>query len=76
MNLTFVLSPLTGVAFYKYFKDNCRDSYAYAYDEASHTALWTCDSKKKADYTLTFCPSGGKLVEQHAGGPEIFDFNN
>jgi len=65
----------TGVAYYKYFKDNCPNSYAYAYDEASHTALWTCDSKKKADYTLTFCPSGGKLVEQPAGGPENFDFN-
>lgn len=53
-----------GVAYYHYFKDHCRNSYAYAYDESSGTALWTCDSKKKADYTLTFCPPGGKFVDQ------------
>ena len=34
----------------------CRDSYAYAYDESSGTALWTCPSSKNADYTVTFCP--------------------
>ncbi|KAJ8082347.1 hypothetical protein PM082_008202 [Marasmius tenuissimus] len=48
--------PASGVQFYSYFKDNCRNSYAYAYDEASQTALWTCDSGLNADYTLTFCP--------------------
>lgn len=26
----------------------CPNSYAYAYDESSHTALWTCDSNLKA----------------------------
>ena len=35
-------------------EDNCPNSYAYAYDESSGTALWTCD--KAADYTITFCP--------------------
>ena len=45
-----------GVSFYSYFKSNCPNAYAYAYDESSGTALWTCDSTKKADYTLTFCP--------------------
>ncbi|EEB92123.1 hypothetical protein MPER_09417, partial [Moniliophthora perniciosa FA553] len=34
----------------------CPNSYAYAYDESSNTALWTCDSSLNADYTLTFCP--------------------
>jgi len=67
--------PSSGVAYYKYFKNSCPNSYVYAYDESSHTALWTCDSKKKSDYTLTFCPSGGKLVEQPAGGPENLDFD-
>ena len=35
---------------------NCPNAYAYAYDEQSGTALWTCDSNKRADYTITFCP--------------------
>ncbi|KAF8810309.1 thaumatin-like protein [Phlegmacium glaucopus] len=48
--------PSSGVAFYSYFKNNCPRSYAYAYDESSNTALWTCNSGLKADYTLTFCP--------------------
>ncbi|KAI0729579.1 thaumatin-like protein [Fomitopsis betulina] len=46
--------PASGVQYYSYFKDNCPDSYAYAYDESSGTALWTCN--KPADYTITFCP--------------------
>ncbi|KAH9856497.1 thaumatin-like protein [Lenzites betulinus] len=46
----------SGVAFYSYFKDNCPDSYAYAFDESSGTALWTCPSPMAADYTITFCP--------------------
>ncbi|KAI0629410.1 thaumatin-like protein [Trametes polyzona] len=48
--------PPSGVQFYSYFKNNCPNSYAYAYDESSGTALWTCDSNLKADYTITFCP--------------------
>ncbi|KAF9448441.1 thaumatin-like protein [Macrolepiota fuliginosa MF-IS2] len=48
--------PNSGVAFYSYFKSNCPNSYAYAFDESSGTALWTCDSGLNADYTLTFCP--------------------
>ena len=38
-------------------EDNCPNSYAYAYDESSGTALWTCDANKGADYTITFCPA-------------------
>ncbi|KAL5497725.1 hypothetical protein ACEPAH_2656 [Sanghuangporus vaninii] len=48
--------PPDGVQFYHYFKDNCPNAYAYAFDESSGTALWTCDSGLNADYTLTFCP--------------------
>jgi hypothetical protein len=43
-----------GVAYHEYFKKHCPQAYTYAYDDAS--ALKTCDSKLKADYTLTFCP--------------------
>jgi hypothetical protein len=48
--------PKKGVPHYQYFKKNCRNSYVYAYDEKSGTALWTCPASKKADYTITFCP--------------------
>ncbi|MBW0520182.1 hypothetical protein O181_059897 [Austropuccinia psidii MF-1] len=45
--------PTSGVQYYDYFKSRCPDSYAYAYDEASQSALYTCVG---ADYVLTFCP--------------------
>jgi len=48
--------PSSGVQYYSYFKSNCPNSYAYAYDESSGTALWTCASDLNADYTVTFCP--------------------
>lgn len=38
-------------------EDNCPNAYAYAYDEGSGTALWTCAASKGADYTITFCPA-------------------
>ncbi|KAI1789072.1 Osmotin thaumatin-like protein [Ganoderma leucocontextum] len=53
---TAATCPTSGVQDYTFFKTNCPNSYAYAYDEASGTALWTCDSSKAADYTVTFCP--------------------
>ncbi|KAG8989795.1 hypothetical protein FRB94_014007 [Tulasnella sp. JGI-2019a] len=40
--------PPSGVPNYSYFKDNCPDSYVYAYDESA--------SSSEADYTITFCP--------------------
>ncbi|KZT64977.1 Osmotin, thaumatin-like protein [Daedalea quercina L-15889] len=46
----------SGVEYYSFFKGNCPDAYAYAYDESSGTALWTCDASLNANYTLTFCP--------------------
>ncbi|KAN0084304.1 Thaumatin [Tylopilus felleus] len=48
--------PSSGVAYYSYFKGNCPNSYCYAYDESSGTALWTCSSNLTAVYTITFCP--------------------
>jgi len=45
--------PSSGVEFYSYFKSNCPNAYAYAYDDA--TSLKTC-SNLAADYTITFCP--------------------
>ncbi|KAJ6452068.1 thaumatin [Mycena sanguinolenta] len=49
--------PPSGVTNYAYFKNNCPDAYAYAYDESSGTALWTCPSSANAGYTVTFCPA-------------------
>ncbi|POV96188.1 hypothetical protein PSTT_15784 [Puccinia striiformis] len=46
--------PKDRVQYYNYFKSNCPDAYAYAYDESSQSALWTCN--QPADYTVTFCP--------------------
>ncbi|KAH9846701.1 thaumatin family-domain-containing protein [Lenzites betulinus] len=54
---TAATCPSSGVEFYSYFKGTCPNSYAYAFDESSGTALWTCDSGLNADYTLTFCPT-------------------
>jgi len=48
--------PSSGVTNYAYFKNNCPDAYAYAYDEPSGTALWTCSTNLNAAYTITFCP--------------------
>lgn len=59
---TAATCPPSGVEYYSFFKGNCPDAYAYAYDESSGTALWKCDSSLSADYTLTFCPSGAVAV--------------
>ncbi|KAI0686447.1 thaumatin-like protein [Cytidiella melzeri] len=53
---TAATCPPSGVQYYDFFKGNCPDSYAYAFDESSNTALWTCDSGLNSDYTVTFCP--------------------
>ncbi|KAJ7935886.1 thaumatin-like protein [Mycena leptocephala] len=53
---TAATCPPSGVTNYHYFKDNCPNAYAYAYDESSGTALWTCPTSKNAAYTITFCP--------------------
>ncbi|KII96153.1 hypothetical protein PLICRDRAFT_49044 [Plicaturopsis crispa FD-325 SS-3] len=53
---TAATCPNSTVTDYSFFKSNCPDSYAYAYDESSGTALWRCDSSKEIDYTVTFCP--------------------
>ncbi|KAF8893588.1 thaumatin-like protein [Infundibulicybe gibba] len=56
--------PMTGVAYYDYFKKGCKSGYVYAYDETSGTALWTCPTQRKTDYTLTFCPTEQKEVNE------------
>ncbi|KAJ7736257.1 thaumatin [Mycena metata] len=48
--------PNSGVLDYSFFKTNCPNAYAYAYDESSQSALWTCAHSKNAQYTVTFCP--------------------
>ncbi|KAN0133077.1 thaumatin family domain containing protein [Lactarius tabidus] len=48
--------PNSTVQYYSYFKGSCPNSYAYAFDESSGTALWTCPSTLDSNYTLTFCP--------------------
>ncbi|THH19533.1 hypothetical protein EUX98_g8757 [Antrodiella citrinella] len=47
--------PSSGSATYNYFKSDCPDAYAYAFDD--QRGLWTCDASLKADYTITFCPA-------------------
>ncbi|PFH53478.1 hypothetical protein AMATHDRAFT_45363 [Amanita thiersii Skay4041] len=49
-------TSFTDMSFFGYFKGNCPNSYAYAFDESSGTALWTCDAGRRASYTVTFCP--------------------
>ncbi|KAI0036913.1 thaumatin-like protein [Vararia minispora EC-137] len=53
---TAATCPPSGVAYYSYFKNNCPNTYVYAYDESSGDALFTCPSTSRADYTVTFCP--------------------
>ncbi|KAG8905727.1 hypothetical protein FRB99_008364 [Tulasnella sp. 403] len=48
--------PPSGVPHYNYFKSKCPNSYVYAYDEKSGTALWKCPSNQRPNYTITFCP--------------------
>ncbi|GAA5910930.1 hypothetical protein JCM8208_006690 [Rhodotorula glutinis] len=46
--------PTSGVKYYDWWKEACPIAYAYAYDEASGTALFTCT--KQVDWIITFCP--------------------
>jgi hypothetical protein len=47
--------PSSGVPFYSYFKNNCPNAYAYAYDDNTG-GLHTCPTSSGADFTVTFCP--------------------
>ncbi|KAE8542310.1 hypothetical protein D1P53_001084 [Cryptococcus gattii VGV] len=60
-----------GVDYYTLFKDNCNTSYAYAYDEKSGTALWTCSGSP--DYTVEFCPAGSNYVGAKEASHEYVD---
>jgi len=53
---TAATCPSSGVQYYSYFKSNCPNTYVYAYDESSGTALFSCASSNQADYAITFCP--------------------
>lgn len=59
----------------------CPNQYSYAYDEVSGNALHTCATG--ANYTVTFCPSGGgsvslngahTLTPQHATSMRLDDY--
>ncbi|RXK37399.1 hypothetical protein M231_05299 [Tremella mesenterica] len=64
------------VDYYHLFKDNCPNSYAFAYDEASGTALWTCPAPvgSEPDYTVTFCASGAGYVGSTTAS-DMYDYN-
>ncbi|GAA5820608.1 hypothetical protein JCM10212_004095 [Sporobolomyces blumeae] len=51
--------PSSAIPNYPWWKKNCPIAYAYAYDESSGTALFTCE--KRVDWMVTFCP-----------GPELY----
>ncbi|PIL28932.1 hypothetical protein GSI_08979 [Ganoderma sinense ZZ0214-1] len=63
--------PASGVQYYSYFKGNCPDAYAYAYDESSGTALLICNAGIGADYTLTFCPPSGTSSNAASGSAAV-----
>ena len=61
----------------------CPNQYSYAYDEVSGNALHTCPTG--ANYTVTFCPSGGggsnlngahRLTPQNATGMRLDDYQS
>ncbi|GAA5913241.1 thaumatin family protein [Sporobolomyces salmoneus] len=51
--------PSSAIPNYPWWKKNCPIAYAYAYDESSQTALFTCE--KRVNWMITFCP-----------GPELY----
>ncbi|KAJ6538094.1 thaumatin [Mycena capillaripes] len=55
--------PSSGVGHYSYFKTNCPNSFAYAFDESSGTAIHQCGRSTmfQVDYTVTFCPDVSNL---------------
>ncbi|KAJ6494431.1 thaumatin [Mycena sanguinolenta] len=52
--------PSSGVEHYSYFKTNCPNSFVYACDESSGTAIWQCEKscmfEVEVEYGVTFCP--------------------
>ncbi|KAH8996577.1 hypothetical protein EDB83DRAFT_2238613, partial [Lactarius deliciosus] len=53
---TAATCPSSGVQYFSYLGSNRPNSYVYAYDESSGTALFSCPSSNQADYTVAFCP--------------------
>ncbi|KAI9634241.1 thaumatin family-domain-containing protein [Dioszegia hungarica] len=56
------LCAICGVDFYNVFKVHCPNAYAYAYDEKSGSALFTCPSSSSSDYEIVFCPGGSDYI--------------
>ncbi|KAJ7120577.1 thaumatin [Mycena crocata] len=56
LRLSPATCPSSGVNHYSYFKGNCPNAYAYAFDESSGTAVFKCPDSLAARYTVTFCP--------------------
>ncbi|WVR08304.1 hypothetical protein IAU60_005357 [Kwoniella sp. DSM 27419] len=55
--------PLCGIPYYNLFKDNCKDCYAFAYDENyPGSAIQQCPSTDPSDYTIEFCPDGSDFM--------------
>ncbi|KAK4058080.1 hypothetical protein OIO90_000819 [Microbotryomycetes sp. JL221] len=52
--------PSDQIDHYRYFKDICTDAYAAPYDNAPGLPVvdWSCPTKLKTSYTITFCPGG------------------
>jgi len=48
--------PIETITFFSNAEGDCPNSYVYAFDQGSGTALWTCNSTLNSDYRLTFCP--------------------
>ncbi|KAJ7210070.1 thaumatin [Mycena pura] len=57
--------PSSGVEHYSYFKTNCPNSFAYAFDESSGTAIHQCPKsvsfETDVEYLVTFCPDVSNL---------------
>ncbi|GAA6027981.1 hypothetical protein JCM8097_001813 [Rhodosporidiobolus ruineniae] len=79
---TAATCPESGIPDYDWFKKGCPFAYAYAYDEHSGTALWTCDGGPS--YVVTFCPTAdlydlsvtldnGTVVTQGSDGYKTMD---
>ncbi|GAA5904454.1 hypothetical protein JCM6882_008913 [Rhodosporidiobolus microsporus] len=74
--------PSSAIPNYPWWKKSCPIAYAFAYDEASGTALFTCT--KRVDWTITFCPDetlfettatlpNGTTITQEGELPEMAD---
>ncbi|GJE92302.1 thaumatin-like protein [Phanerochaete sordida] len=52
---TAATCPASRVQYYSYFKSNCPNALAFAYDESP--SLLVCSASQAANYQVTFCPA-------------------